>query len=73
MNVEEDGEQGGLEEGMGARQNISAPVPERAKMSKQVSTHHLQCGCLIPLSFRNLICKEMRISEKPGEVGWDCT
>lgn len=73
MDVEGDGKQGGLEEDMGARQNISAPVPERTKLSKQVSIHHLQCGCLIPPSFRNLICKEMTLSEKPGEVGWNQT
>lgn len=74
MNVEGDREQGGLEEDMGGwegRQNISAPVPERTKLSKQGSIHHL--NCLIPLSFSSPICKEMTVSEKPEEVGWGCT
>lgn len=75
MNIEGEEEQGGLEGGMGTRQNISAPVPEKPKLSERVSTHrlHKRIRCLIALTFRNLTYKKMAISGKPGGVGWDGT
>lgn len=75
MNIEGEEEQGGLKGGMRTRQNISAPVPEKPKLSERVSTHrlHKRKRCLIALTFRNLTYKKMAISGKPGGVGWDGT